>query len=88
MCASCKIVDMWHASADRNRVAPFASAVAGILYRSPTAENVPPAWSVQVRGIIGACRLKLGRDLHRFWLARQLLHQAALDVDDPRAADL
>src|SRR6266508_963667 len=28
------------------------------------------------------CHLKLGRDLRRLWLARQLLHQAALDVDD------
>src|SRR5229473_7856571 len=29
------------------------------------------------------CQLKLGRDLLRLWLARQLLHQAALDEDDP-----
>jgi hypothetical protein len=53
MCASCKIVDMPHSWADRNRVAPFASAVAGILYRSLTAENAPLAWSVQVRASSG-----------------------------------
>src|SRR6266508_4352868 len=28
------------------------------------------------------CDLRLGRDLLRLWLARQLLHQVALDVDD------